>query len=95
MVVQVATAASRENSDAASTEEEELAITFQDDLTLSVNEGQATILTASEVKGMTPAELAKYYKVSRICSFGVCAKLLFQLLVYRKGLGLPTFHSIL
>ena len=52
------------SSDAASTQDaDELAAAFSEDLTLSVREGEPTTLTAGEVKGMTPAELAKYYKV--------------------------------
>ncbi|GAB4820097.1 hypothetical protein N2152v2_007143 [Parachlorella kessleri] len=51
------------SSDAASTQDaDELAAAFSEDLTLSVREGEPTTLTAGEVKGMTPAELAKYYK---------------------------------
>lgn len=52
------------STDAADGEGEEgLAAAFAEDLTLSVKEGTPTTLTASQVKGMTPMELAKYYKV--------------------------------
>lgn len=47
---------------AAGGDGDELAVAFQEDLTLSVREGEPTTLTAGQVKGMTPQELAGYYK---------------------------------
>ncbi|KAL6782689.1 hypothetical protein ACKKBG_A07735 [Auxenochlorella protothecoides x Auxenochlorella symbiontica] len=39
-----------------------LPVVFQGDLRLTLREGQSQSLTAEELRGMTPAELARYYK---------------------------------